>query len=115
MAGITVDEVKQLLQIKTTAKDDYLNAVLPLVEDHVKEYCNRDFVNDDTGEVEYPGGVKLAIAKWCEFHMREAGIQSETLSRHSVTYAQGGMPPEVAAILSNYRRPTFIAMRGRRQ
>lgn len=112
MAGITKDEVKALLQIKSTTKDEYLNAVLPLVEEHVKEYCNRDFL-DDSGNLNYPGGVKLAIAKWCQAYMRDSRMESETVGRWSGTYSQGGVPSEVATILSGYRRPKLVPIRGR--
>ena len=104
-----VSEVKALLRIKTTAHDEYLAAVLPLVIEHVKAYCNRDFLNDD-GVTEFPGGVKLAIAKWCQAYMREAGVQSESLARHSVTYSADQIPPDVRGILNGYRRPFFIPM-----
>jgi len=103
-----VSEVKRLLRIEGTAHDDYLAAVLPLVIEHVKAYCNQDFTDG------LPGGVRLAVAKWCQAYMKEAGVQSETLARHSVTYSVDQMPAEVRGILNNYRRPFFVAVRGGR-
>jgi hypothetical protein len=43
----------------------------------------------------------------CEFHMKQAGVQSETLARHSVTYSSE-YPVEIKTILNNYRRPKFV-------
>lgn len=104
-----VSEVKALLRIQGTANDEYLAAVLPLVIEHVKSYCNQDFPDG------LPGGVKLAVAKWCQAYMKEAGIQSETLARHSVTYSADQIPAEVRGILNNYRRPFFAAVKGGRR
>lgn len=104
---MTVDEVKTLLRISGTQYDDYLNIVLPLAKEYVIDYCNQEF-KDDQGNESFPGGVKLAIAKMCEFHMmKQAGVQSESLARYSVTYSSE-YPSEVKTILNNYRRPKFV-------
>lgn len=103
---MTVDEVKALLRINGTEYDVYLDAVLPMVKEYASTYCNREFT-DAQGNESFPGGVKLAITKMCEFHMKQAGVQSETLARHSVTYSSD-YPGEIKAILNNYRRPRFI-------
>jgi Phage gp6-like head-tail connector protein len=103
---VTVDDVKMLLRISGTQYDDYLNAVLPLAKEYVTTYCNRDFT-DDQGAESFPGGVKIAIAKICEFHMKQSGVQSESLARHSVTYSSE-YPGEIKTILNNYRRPKFV-------
>lgn len=68
--------------------------------------------------VRYPADViegAVGILKYEEAHPREkAGIASETLSRHSVSYAQiaqggtfAGYPPEVMAFLKPHMRPWF--------
>lgn len=103
---MTVDEVKTLLRISGTEYDAYLNTILPMAKEYVTTYCNRDFT-DDEGNEAFPGGVKLAIAKICEFHMKQAGVASETLARHSVTYTTD-YPKEIKTILCNYRRPKFV-------
>lgn len=103
---MTVDEVKALLRVSGTEYDAYLDAILPMAKECASTYCNREFT-DEQGNEAFPGGVKLAIAKMCEFHMKQAGVQSETLARHSVTYSSE-YPVEIKAILNNYRRPKFV-------
>lgn len=103
---MTVEEVKALLRIQTNEHDSYLSAMIPLVEEYVQDYCNRDF-KDAQGNVAYPGGVKMAIAQMCQYHMKASGVQSESLSRHSITYAQS-YPSEITNLLNTYRRPRFV-------
>jgi hypothetical protein len=104
---VTVNEVKVLLRIQSDTDDAYLAAMLPLVEEYVVEYCNQDF-KDATGVVVFPGGVKIAIAKMCQYQMRESGVQSESLARHSVTYDGSKMPSDITNLLNSYRRPHFV-------
>ncbi|SFJ83176.1 head-tail connector protein [Thermoflavimicrobium dichotomicum] len=103
---MTVDEVKALLRISGTQHDSYLSVILPMAKEFVTTYCNREF-KDDQGAESFPDGVKIAIAKICEFHMKQSGVQSETLARHSVTYSNE-YPSEIKTILNNYRRPKFV-------
>lgn len=110
-SNIDVDTVKKLLRITTTQYDDYLATVLPMAEDYVQQWCNNKFLDAETGEIVYPEGVKLAIAKICQYHMKDRTVQSETLARHSITYAAAQYPPEVYTILSAYRRPWFVPVR----
>lgn len=103
---MTVEEVKRLLRLKDTSYDEYLSAVIPLIIQFVQQYCNRDFVNEN-GQVVLPGGIKLVVAKMCQFHMRDPNIASETLARHSISY-DTNYPSEITNILNSYRRPTFV-------
>lgn len=103
---MTVDEVKTLLRICNTLYDAYLTAIIPLAIEYAQRYCNRDFKNEQ-GQLVLPGGVKIAIAKICQFHMRDAGVQSEALARHNVTFATE-YPKEVTTLLNVYRRPSFV-------
>ena len=68
--------------------------------------------------VRYPSDViegAVGILKYEESKPKEkAGIASETISRHSVSYAQAaqsgpfaGYPPEVTAFLKPHMRPWF--------
>jgi len=83
---MTVEEAKALLRIEDTSKDAYLSAILPLLIEYVQRHCNQSFENEE-GQVELPGGVKIAVAKLAEHHMKEAGVQSESLARHSQTFS----------------------------
>lgn len=73
---MTVDEVKALLMLDPTdtSKDAYFAAILPALEEYAKDECNNDFIDEETGKVKYPGGVRLAIAKMAEYNTRQAGI-----------------------------------------
>lgn len=107
MSVLTIEEVKTLLQITGNQFDSYLSAMLPLVEEYVAQYCNRDF-KDTNGIVVYPGGVKIAISKLCQSYMRESGLQSESLARHSVTFETSAISSDITAMLNSYRRPHFV-------
>lgn len=106
---MTIEEVKALLRITGTDYDAYLSAILPLMEEYVADYCNQSFIDPETGELDYPGGVKIAIAKLCQWQMKDAQVQSESLARHSITYASSDrMPSEIAKMLAPYRRVKFV-------
>lgn len=109
---MTIEEVKALLRINHTNDDAYLTAILPDLIEFVEIYCNRQFRDEDRN-ISLPGGLKLAIAKMCEHHMRESGVVSETLARHSVTYSTSGQgtcgyPGDIMTILRNYKWVKFV-------
>jgi len=77
-------------------------------------------VQDEPGvtvtRVKYPAEVKMGVVellKWDMTNREKVGIQSETISRHSVTYAAtdgngiGGYPKALTAFLLPYRRAYF--------
>lgn len=103
---MTVEEVKVLLRITGTTYDNYLAAVLPLAIQYVKDECNNQFL-DENGKENLPGGVQLAIAKLCEIYMKESGVQSETLARHSQTFSLD-IPKYIKDMLKPYRRVIFV-------
>lgn len=107
--SISVNEVKALLMMDPadTSKDAYFEAVIPALEDYVKAECNHDFTDEETGEVKYPGGVRLAIAKMAEYNSRQAGIQSRRLARRAETYT-AEYPRSITKLLDPYRRVYFI-------
>jgi hypothetical protein len=103
---VTIEEVKALLRIENTKNDTYLAAVLPLIEDYVKGYCNQDFKND-LGATVYPGSVQLAIAQLCRWHMRAGQIQVETArTGSSVNLEQ--YPADLLRSLRQHKRPIFV-------
>jgi hypothetical protein len=109
---MNITELKQLLRIQEddTEQDGYLEAILPVVKDHARCYCNQDFRTEE-GEDDFPGGVRLGIAKFIEVQMnRPAGVQSYTLARESTTWASGssGLPEEVENLWSPHRVVHFI-------
>lgn len=68
-------------------------------------------------KVEYPADVKMGVVnmlKWDMEHRDKIGIQSETLSRHSVTYfnldgdnSTIGYPKTLVGFLKPYRKARF--------
>lgn len=69
-----------------TGKDEQVEILIPIVEQHLKAYCNIREI-----PIDYDLNV-IAMIK----HQLNAniGVKSETLSRHSITYMDD-YPPEV--------------------
>lgn len=84
---VTVEEFKALHP--TTLPDSTLSMIIEGVESFVVQYTNNDFVNRNTGEVDYPVAVKIGaihLANWEIEGRNKVGVSSETISRHSVSY-----------------------------
>jgi hypothetical protein len=75
---ITRAEVKTLLGITDTSKDALIDALLPLVQDDLINYCNQHFDKAalDSDGLEYPGGITVSF----------------TASTKTVTDTAGGLP-----------------------
>lgn len=120
---MTVEELRQY--ISTDETDQVLEARLQALELTIRNYTNNTFTKD--GVVEYPADVKLAAANILKWQLKNeaaaAGdtskkdIQSETLSRYSVTYAADaseadieanfGVPKKLVACLKLYKKARF--------
>ena len=66
--------------------------------------------------VKYPPAVKLGVIKLLQYNAKmdsKVGISSESLSRHSVSYAQpssdsvGGYPSSMMSFLKHYKKARF--------
>lgn len=74
---IKLEEFKAATGIKN--KDEQITALIPIVENHIKGYCNIE---------EIPEDYHINAIRMIEYQLNKtSGIQSESLSRHSVTYA----------------------------
>ncbi|WP_077622004.1 phage head-tail connector protein [Sediminibacillus massiliensis] len=74
---VTVSQVQSSLGLKN--KEEQIAELIPVVENHIKGYC---------GIKEIPPEYELNLIKMIEFQLNsKAGITSESLSRHSVGYA----------------------------
>lgn len=85
MAITTVENVKKALGIK--GKDEQIDALIPLVEEWIKGYTNQ-VMPDKSGD--YPIGYEKIAIEMIGYDLNNIanqGIKSETLSRHSITYA----------------------------
>ena len=120
---MTVEELRQYVTTEET--DQVLAARLSALELTIRNYTNNTFTKN--GVVEYPADVKLAAANILKWQLKNeaaaAGdtskkdIQSETLSRYSVTYAADaseadisadfGVPRKLVACLKFYKKARF--------
>lgn len=120
---MTVEELRKY--INTDEADEVLAARLSALELTIRNYTNNTFTKN--GVVEYPADVKLAAANILKWQLKNeaaaAGdtskkdIQSETLSRYSVTYAADaseadisadfGVPKKLVACLKFYKKARF--------
>lgn len=112
---ISVAEVKK--HIATTLEDSVLEAKLQALELQVQRYTNNDFKRHMTEDGEYPMDVKMGVINmlnWDLENRSKVGIQSETISRHSVTYfnmdgdnSLMGFPKSLLGFLKPYMRARF--------
>ena len=112
---ISVEEVKKY--ITTTLEDSVLEVKLQALELSIQRYTNNDFKRCLTAEGEYPADVKMGVVnmlKWDLENRDKVGVQSETLSRHSVTYfnmdgdnSLMGYPKSLLGFLKPYKKARF--------
>ncbi len=108
MAFLTLAEYKVLAQISGTAQDTLLNAILPLVEADIQDFCNRDFAEG------YPDALKIYAAKMVSYQVASlkqaynSGLTSESQGGYSYTKAGNaesylGYPMDVIGGLRRWR------------
>ena len=122
---ITVDELKTF--ITTDKNDTALQAMLEGLEAFIVKYTNNDFKNRSTGLADYPASIKTAVFCIMGWEFKKEAVktadgtskpvQSETISRHSVTYAtdatesdidcRTGLPKKYTAVFDLYKRARF--------
>lgn len=85
----SLEKVKETLGLKGNQKDSQIKSLIPQVEEWIEGYTNQDMPDKDG---KYPRGYEKIAIKMIAYDLNnlpKQGIQSETLSRHSVTYASG--------------------------
>ena len=112
---ISVDELRQF--VNTDESDSALEFRIQALESFICKYTNNDFINRETGEKDYPSDVKMGAIEMFRWNMNnkdKAGIASETLSRHSVSYFDAsesnysaGFPVSVVGFLKPYMKARF--------
>ena len=112
---ISVEEAKKY--IKKEVDDPVLEAMLQALESAIQGYTNNDFKRHLTPEGEYPMDVKMGVMNMLNWNLEnreKVGIQSETISRHSVTYfnmdgdnSTMGYPKSLLGFLKPYKRARF--------
>lgn len=113
---LTVEEFRRFYQTDET--DEVLQFRLEAMEQIVLNYTHNDFRKYRVdGEIQYPADVKMGVVnlmKWELENREKAGIESETISRHSVTYANldsdnsaAGYPKSLMGFLKPYVMARF--------
>ncbi|MBO7252708.1 MAG: phage gp6-like head-tail connector protein [Oscillospiraceae bacterium] len=112
---LTVDEFRRYFQ--TDEEDAMLEARIQALELLIQGYTNNDFKRHLTAEGEYPMDVKMGAIQmliWDLDNRGKVGVQSETISRHSVTYynldgntSSMGYPVALLGFLKPYMRARF--------
>ena len=112
---ISVEEAKKY--IKKEVDDPVLEAMLLALETAIQGYTNNNFKRHLTPEGEYPMDVKMGVINmlnWDLENREKVGIQSETISRHSVTYFNMdgdnsimGYPKSLLGVLKPYMKARF--------
>ena len=113
---LTVEELKKY--IETDETDEVLAAWLEALEQMIQGYTHNNFRKYmQEGVIVYPADIKMGVVnliKW-ELGMRsKAGIASESISRHSVTYSDMtgdnsimGYPKAFMGFLRPYMKARF--------
>ena len=113
---MTVVELRQF--VTTDKTDQVLEAMLQALETAIKGYTNNSFKRVlEANNGEYPADIKFGVAnmlKWQLDNGDKVGVQSETISRHSVTYfdlsgdnSTMGVPKSLTGFLMPYKRARF--------
>lgn len=106
------------IQITQSKVNDGLYVIVEMIGDVIR--VNKDLFHVSENlvtKIEYPPDVKegvLSLLKWEVENRKKAGIQSETLSRHSVTYITQdasnqvmGYPAMLMGFLKPYMKARF--------
>ena len=106
---MTIEELKQF--VDTTEADAVLELRIQALESAIRKYTNNQFKDG------FPPDVKMGainMLKWDIESRDKVGIQSETISRHSVTYfnmdgdnSSLGYPKSLTGFLKPYRKAQF--------
>ena len=115
-----LEMVSPLIKVGDTiliSNSQYNNGIYVLNSDNGT--LNRDLFDCDSNKVslvQYPTAIKLGFIKLLQYNVRmdsKVGIASESISRHSVSYAQpdinsiGGYPSSLMSFLKPYMKARF--------
>ena len=102
---ISVDEVKQILQISGSAKDAFIDTMIPVVQDFTLKFCNITFACAET----YPA-LKLPLSQMINYQLgKPSNVQSEKIGNYSVTYGSTTYPEHITAGLKPFRQAMFVS------
>lgn len=112
---MTVEELRE--HLTTNESSNALAFKLRAIEKAIQAYTANNFSKyTHDGEIVYPDDVKLGVIRlfeWDEKMRYKIGVHSESVSRHSVTYADVtqntvlGYPSYLMGFLKPYMRARF--------
>lgn len=105
-----LNELKALLEIpiNSNTNDVLLQIQLDAAIQKAQTYCKRSFIGE-SGLVELPGDVKIAVKIFVEGMNTNEAIQSDSVSGgFSKTYREGGYDAAAKAYLKPYKRVRFL-------
>lgn len=88
MAITTLENVKTYLGISNTSQDSKIELLIPMIEQEILNYRNKDFETDDLDEIIYPSGSELVAIKLIALELnnsKSSGVKSMKLDDYSVT------------------------------
>lgn len=97
MPALTTQEVKALLQIDDESLNSYIETIIPIIEEYVRDYINLP------KELEIPHGLKLTMAKMIEFNLTDVGISNKTIKDVSIQF-NTDYTSDIYKSLNKYRR-----------
>ena len=115
-----LDTVSPIIKVGDTvliSNSKYNNGVYVIT--NVDGTLDKELLDDDNNKitlVKYPPSIKLGVVKLLQYNAKmddKVGISSESLSRHSVSYAQpssdsvGGYPSSLMSFLKPYMKARF--------
>jgi hypothetical protein len=101
-------DVEKLLNITIvgTPQEDVFEARLAAAIDQAKQYCNRDFLNDE-GQLEIPKGAQMGIALIVKAMGENQNVSSQSLENMSKSFFENGTYKAALQYLKLYRRAGF--------
>lgn len=91
------DKVKILLQIDNDSLDNYIEAVIPSIEQFVRDYIHLK------KDKEIPIGLELTMCKMIEHNLTDAGIKRRKIKDVDIEF-NTDYPENIYKSLNKYRR-----------
>lgn len=118
MEGLNPYEVGDTVQVSGSDKNDGLYTIRESNDDtFIVNEKTRDEIEVYVTQVEYPDDVKMGVLELLRFDLEgrsKANVQSESISRHSVTYqtmdannSSGGYPLHLLGFLRRHMKARF--------
>lgn len=76
------------------------------LKEWVKDYCNNQFLDED-GNEDIPAGVDLFLDRAVKHMEKDAGLKSESLGDHSISFDPADLPDHLVDKLTPYRKVGF--------